>query len=159
MIRLSALHTGCLQPQEIFAVLLCIRVWFDPKTHNAAGRIKSVKNPSNTPTNKRTPHLLACSEVSQPTALPPAPQIWTQCTLNLIIHSNLNMAQRYTHMHTAHTVQQKVNWNYRSVALLSGSSSNCTADNGRISSVKTHTLHKQAQYSLLEPRSIIKQTL
>jgi len=46
------------------------------------------------------------------------------------------MAQRYIHMYTAHTVQQKVNRNYRSVALLSGSSSNCTSDNGRIVQLK-----------------------
>jgi hypothetical protein len=156
VIRLSALRSVHLNTQEIFAVLLCFRGQVGPKTHSATGRINSMKNPSNTPANKRTREFLACSAVRQPTTLPPAPKIWTQFTLNLIIPSNVNVAQRYIHMHTAHTVQQKVNRNYRSVAPLSGSSSNCTADNGRISSVKTHTLHKQAQYSLLESRFTIK---
>jgi len=59
-------------------------------------------------------------------------------------------------MHTAHSVHQKINRICRSPAPLSGSSSNCTADNGRISSDKAHTLHKQAQYSLLESRFTIK---
>jgi len=62
-------------------------------------------------------------------------------------------------MHTAHTVQQKVNRNCWSVAPLSGSSSNCTADNGSISSVKTHILQNQAPYSLLESHFIIKYSL
>jgi len=73
--------------------------------------------------------------MSQQTALPPAPQSWTQCTLYLIKPSTLNVAQRYTHKHTAHTVQRKINRNCRSLAPLSGKSSNWTADNGRISSV------------------------
>jgi len=57
------------------------------------------------------------------------------------------MAQRYTHKHTAHTVQQKVNRNYRSVAPLSGSSSNCTADKAVLVQLKSihytnkHNIH------------------
>jgi len=93
-----------------------------------------MKYPNTPPVNKRTRDFLACSAVSRPTVLPSAPQIWTQ-VLYLIIPSNLNIAQRYTQLHTAHTVQHKIMLNCRSLAPLSGSRSNCTADNGRTSSV------------------------
>jgi hypothetical protein len=145
-------------PQEIFALIICFRGVVTTSTNSASRRINPVKNPNNPPANKRTHDFLACSTVSQPTALPPAPQIWTQCILNVIIPSNPNVAQRYIHTHTAHTVQQKVDRNGRSLAPLSGSSSNCTANDVRIVSVQTHTLHKLAQYSRLESRCIIKQS-
>ena len=57
---LSALRTGHLYPQEGFLVL------------NAIGRIKSLKNSSDS-TGNRTRYLPVCSAVPQPTAPPRTP--------------------------------------------------------------------------------------
>ena len=62
-LRLSALRTGRLYPQEIFLVLISVRGWVDPEDHSAAGRIVSMKT-SNETVGKRTRDLLASSALS-----------------------------------------------------------------------------------------------
>ena len=74
VVRLSALRTGCLYPQEIFLVLISVRGW-EPQGHSAAGRIMSMKN-SNDTIGNRTRDLPTCSAVPQPTALPRSPSCW-----------------------------------------------------------------------------------
>jgi hypothetical protein len=54
-------------PQERFLVLISVRGWVDPRAHNATGRIKSLKNSSDSIGN-RTCDLPVCSAVPQPTA-------------------------------------------------------------------------------------------
>jgi hypothetical protein len=68
VVRLSALCTGCLYPQEGFLVLISVKRLSRPQGHNATERIKSLKNSSDS-TGNRTRDLLACSAVPQPTAL------------------------------------------------------------------------------------------
>jgi hypothetical protein len=69
MVRLSALRTGRLYPQEIFLVFISVRGWVDPRGHSAARRIMSMKN-SNDTIGNRTRDLPTCSAVPQPTAPP-----------------------------------------------------------------------------------------
>jgi hypothetical protein len=68
--KLSALHTGRplpLLPQEIFLVLISVRIWVNSRSHSAAGRIMSMKNSIDTIGN-RTSDLPACSAMRQRTA-------------------------------------------------------------------------------------------
>ena len=65
--RLSGLRTGRLYPQEIFLVLISVRVWVNPQGHSAAGTITSMKNSSDTIGN-RTRDFPAYSAVLQTTA-------------------------------------------------------------------------------------------
>jgi hypothetical protein len=69
VVRLSALHNGCLyHPGDIPGTHFCQRL-SQPQGHRVAERIKSMKNPTN-PIRNQTRDLLACSTVPQPTALP-----------------------------------------------------------------------------------------
>jgi hypothetical protein len=72
VIRLSALRTGRLYPQEIFLVLISVKRLSQPQGHTAAGRIMTMKISIDTIGN-RTCDLPACSAVPQPTAPPRAP--------------------------------------------------------------------------------------
>jgi len=64
VVRLSALHTGRLNPQEIFLILTTIGGWVEPRV--IAERITSMKNSIDTIGN-RIRDLSACSAVPQPT--------------------------------------------------------------------------------------------
>jgi hypothetical protein len=66
--RLSALRTGRLYPQEIFLVLISVRL-SRPQSHSAAGGIMSMKNSIDTIVN-RSRDLSVCSAVPQPLRAP-----------------------------------------------------------------------------------------
>ena len=67
VVRLSALRTGRIYPQEIFMALNSVRGWVNPRATVRSGRTMSMKNFSDTIGN-RTRDLPSCSAVLQPTA-------------------------------------------------------------------------------------------
>jgi hypothetical protein len=74
VVRLSALRTGRLYPQKGFLVLICVKRLSRPQGHNATGRIKLLKNSSDSIWN-RTRDVPVCSAVPQPTAPPRTPKV------------------------------------------------------------------------------------
>ena len=71
-VRLSALCTGCLYTPVDIAVTHFFWRRNQPRDHSVAGRIKSLKNPSDRIGNQ-TCDLLACSTVHQSVVLPHTP--------------------------------------------------------------------------------------
>ena len=71
VVRLSALRTGCFNPQEIYipGTHFCQRL-SRPKCLSAVGRIMSMKNSSDTTLKIGTRDLPACSTLPQPTVPP-----------------------------------------------------------------------------------------
>jgi hypothetical protein len=69
VVRLSAQRTGRLYPQEGFLVVISVRGWVDLRAVVWPGRIKSLKNSSDSIGN-RTRDLPVCITVPQPTTPP-----------------------------------------------------------------------------------------
>jgi hypothetical protein len=69
VVRLSALRTGHLYPQETFLVLIYVRGWVDPRAIVRPEGLCQWKK-SNDTIGNRTRHLPACSAVPQRTAPP-----------------------------------------------------------------------------------------
>jgi hypothetical protein len=75
VVRLSALRTGRLYPQEIFPVLISVRGLVRPQGHSAAGRIMSMKNSTDTIWD-RMRDLPTYSAVPQSIATPRTLYVW-----------------------------------------------------------------------------------
>jgi hypothetical protein len=82
VVRLSALPTGRLYPQEGLLVLISIRGWVDSRGHNAIEWVKSLKNSTHSIGN-RTRDLPACSAVLQPSAPPRTPHCQLLASVSL----------------------------------------------------------------------------
>jgi hypothetical protein len=101
VVRLSALHTGRIYPQEGFLVLIFVKRLSRPQGHNATRRIKSLKNSSDSIGN-RTRDLPIYSAVPQPTVPPRTPRIMytgisecTQPTLCFLCHFSCGYKSHY----------------------------------------------------------------
>ena len=92
MVRLSALHTSHLYPQERFLVLISVRL-SQPQGHSVARNIMSMKNSSDI-FRIRTHGHLACATVPQPTVPLHAPRFPVVHAFNILCSFFLRSDQR-----------------------------------------------------------------
>ena len=82
VVRLSALRTGRLYPQERLLVLISLTGWVDPKTHSAIGRILCQRKISMTPAGIEPATLRFVAQHRNRCATAPPPPPVSGCNRN-----------------------------------------------------------------------------